>query len=97
MGIALRKNGTLTPSVATGNLRPKPKSQVDKPCGRDMAKKKGGIGFALRPLTPDLWPALQDLFGKSGASNGCWCMYWRLEGDEVDGDAFKTLIRVAVP
>lgn len=30
------------------------------------------------PLTPDLWPALEDLFGKSGASNGCWCMYWRL-------------------
>jgi GNAT superfamily N-acetyltransferase len=34
--------------------------------------------LAIRPLTPDLWPALEDLFGKSGASNGCWCMYWRL-------------------
>ena len=32
----------------------------------------------IRPLTPDLWPALEDLFGKGGASNGCWCMYWRL-------------------
>jgi GNAT superfamily N-acetyltransferase len=32
----------------------------------------------IRPLTPDLWPALEDLFGKSGASNGCWCMYWRI-------------------
>ena len=29
-------------------------------------------------LTPDLWPALEDLFGKSGAWNGCWCMYWRI-------------------
>ena len=36
--------------------------------------------LAIRPLTPDLWPALEDLFGKSGASNGCWCMYWRLGG-----------------
>jgi GNAT superfamily N-acetyltransferase len=34
--------------------------------------------FAIRLLTPDLWPALEDLFGKSGASNGCWCMYWRI-------------------
>jgi predicted GNAT family acetyltransferase len=34
--------------------------------------------LTVRPLTPDLWPALEDLFGKSGASNGCWCMYWRL-------------------
>lgn len=34
--------------------------------------------FTIRPLTPDLWPALEDLFGKGGASNGCWCMYWRI-------------------
>ncbi len=32
----------------------------------------------IRPLTPDLWPAFEDLFGKHGASNGCWCMYWRI-------------------
>jgi GNAT superfamily N-acetyltransferase len=36
--------------------------------------------FAIRPLTPDLWPALEDLFGKTGACNGCWCMYWRIGG-----------------
>jgi GNAT superfamily N-acetyltransferase len=34
--------------------------------------------FVIRPLTPELWPALEDLFGPAGASNGCWCMYWRL-------------------
>ena len=32
----------------------------------------------VRPLTPDLWPALVDLFGPAGACNGCWCMYWRI-------------------
>lgn len=32
----------------------------------------------VRPLTPDLWPALEDLFGEKGACNGCWCMYWRI-------------------
>ncbi|HEX5188027.1 MAG TPA: GNAT family N-acetyltransferase [Streptosporangiaceae bacterium] len=34
--------------------------------------------FAIRPLTAERWPALEDLFGPAGASNGCWCMYWRL-------------------
>jgi GNAT superfamily N-acetyltransferase len=32
----------------------------------------------VRPLTPDLWPALEDLFGEIGAVGGCWCMYWRI-------------------
>jgi GNAT superfamily N-acetyltransferase len=32
----------------------------------------------VRPLTPDLWPALEDLFGPLGACSGCWCMYWRI-------------------
>jgi len=32
----------------------------------------------VRPLTPDLWPSLVDLFGEKGACNGCWCMYWRI-------------------
>jgi GNAT superfamily N-acetyltransferase len=34
--------------------------------------------LTVRPLVPKLWPALEDLFGKNGACNGCWCMYWRL-------------------
>ena len=34
--------------------------------------------LTIRPLTPDLWPALEDLFGELGAGNGCWCMYWRI-------------------
>jgi GNAT superfamily N-acetyltransferase len=34
--------------------------------------------LAIRPLTPELWPALEDLFGENGASNGCWCMYGRI-------------------
>lgn len=35
-------------------------------------------GLTICPLTGELWPALEDLFSKAGASNGCWCMYWRL-------------------
>ena len=36
--------------------------------------------LTVRPLTPDLWPALEDLFGQLGVCNGCWCMYWRIGG-----------------
>jgi hypothetical protein len=36
------------------------------------------MDIAIRPLTPDLWPDLEDLFGAKGACNGCWCMYWRI-------------------
>jgi len=34
--------------------------------------------LTIRPLTPDLWPALEDLFGKNSACNGCWCMWGRI-------------------
>jgi GNAT superfamily N-acetyltransferase len=33
---------------------------------------------AVRPVDDQLWPALETLFGRGGASNGCWCMYWLL-------------------
>ena len=34
--------------------------------------------ITIHPLTPDRWPELEMLFGKNGACNGCWCMYWRI-------------------
>jgi GNAT superfamily N-acetyltransferase len=36
------------------------------------------MDFAVSPLTAGRWPALEELFGRVGASNGCWCMYWRI-------------------
>jgi len=45
-----------------------------------MTRMNGAIKLTIVPLTPNLWPALEDLFGKWGASNGCWCMYWRIGG-----------------
>lgn len=36
------------------------------------------LSLRIAPLTPDLWPALEDLFGEKGACTACWCMYWRL-------------------
>jgi GNAT superfamily N-acetyltransferase len=39
---------------------------------------RAAMKLKIRPLTLNLWPALEDLFGENGACNGCWCMYWRI-------------------
>jgi hypothetical protein len=36
------------------------------------------MSLSVRPLTLQWWAALENLFGRAGASNGCWCMYWRI-------------------
>ena len=32
----------------------------------------------IEPLTPELWPAFERLFGEHGACAGCWCTHWRV-------------------
>jgi GNAT superfamily N-acetyltransferase len=34
--------------------------------------------LSIRPLTLDLWTALEDLFDKNWPCKSCWCMYWRI-------------------
>ena len=43
--------------------------------------------FDARPLTPDTWPDLEELFGRPGGSivRGCWCMYYRRSGSPPPG------------
>ena len=36
------------------------------------------MAIEVHPATADLWAAIEELFGPKGASNGCWCMYWRI-------------------
>ena len=52
----------------------------------------------IRPLTPDLWPDLEDLFGEKGACNGCWCMYCRIGSAyrKQPGDKNKAAFRAIV-
>lgn len=40
--------------------------------------------LAFHPLTPDRWPDLKRLFGRSGACAGCWCMWWRQSHSEFE-------------
>jgi GNAT superfamily N-acetyltransferase len=52
----------------------------------------------ILPLTPDLWPDLEDLFGEKGACNGCWCMYCRIGSAyrKQAGDKNKAAFRAVV-
>jgi GNAT superfamily N-acetyltransferase len=36
------------------------------------------MNLAIRPLTPDLWSSLEDLFADGSACSRCWCMYCRI-------------------
>ena len=55
--------------------------------------------ITVHPLTPDRWLDLEAVFGPSGASSGCWCMWWRIgrEYRERTGDqkksSFKRIVR----
>ena len=55
------------------------------------------------PLTPNLWPALEDLFGSKGACNGCWCMYWRIgsayrkRASALNKQAFEQVVEKGPP
>ena len=67
-----------------------------------MPKTNAGTKLTVQALTADLWPALEDLFGKWGASNGCWCMYWRLGGAyrgrrEENKRALRNIVRGGFP
>jgi len=37
------------------------------------------MNVETRELVPELWPAVEELFGSNGACGGCWCMWWRVE------------------
>ena len=39
------------------------------------------MSFTIRALTPDLWPALEELFSGQWPVGRCWCMYWRIGND----------------
>lgn len=48
------------------------------------------------PATAERWADLEQLFGKTGASAGCWCMWWRLPRAEFKarrGDGNRETLR----
>jgi hypothetical protein len=54
--------------------------------------------LVVRELTPELWPAVEDLFATTGPVGRCWCMYWRIGSTYRDRspDANKEAFRGVV-
>jgi len=58
----------------------------------------------VHPATPERWPDLEKLFGKHGASSGCWCMWWRLpraqfqqQAGQKNKEALKAIVDSGEP
>ena len=64
---------------------------------------KDQINLTIQLLTPERWPALEELFGRGGASNGCWCMYWRIGSEyhrrprQENRNAFHDIVKRGPP
>ena len=53
----------------------------------------------FQPLTPAHWDDFERLFGRHGATGGCWCMWWRCKrsefernGNEGNRQAMKAIV-----
>jgi GNAT superfamily N-acetyltransferase len=42
--------------------------------------------LTFHPLTPDRWSDFEAFFGRHGASDGCWCMWWRIKRKEFEAN-----------
>ena len=66
-------------------------------------RRESSVRLTIRPLTPDLWPALENLFGQNGACNGCWCMYWRIgaayrkASRDMNKEMFREIVKRGPP
>ena len=55
--------------------------------------------FGFRPLISEDWVNLEKLFGKRGASGGCWCMFWKqtqAEFDRMHGEQNRLALKSVV-
>lgn len=59
--------------------------------------------LTIRPLVPELLPALEDLFADGAICQRCWCMYWRIGAayrKKRDGEnraAFRKVVQAGPP
>jgi GNAT superfamily N-acetyltransferase len=45
----------------------------------ELAKAPGDdTGLVFHPATEERWPDVEQVLGRRGGHNGCWCMRWRL-------------------
>jgi GNAT superfamily N-acetyltransferase len=50
---------------------------------------RGAAPIEVMKATADAWSDVEQLFGRAGASNGCWCQYWLLGADYTRRDRMQ--------
>ena len=59
--------------------------------------------LTVRPLTPERWPVLEDLFRDSAVCSRCWCMYGRIgaayrrKPGSANRAAFRAIVKRGPP
>lgn len=70
---------------------------------RPAKKNNDNDPIKVRALTPELWPAMEDLFTNKGPCSRCWCMYWRIGAAyrkrpaEENKAAFRQIVEAGPP
>ena len=65
----------------------------------------GEARITVRPLVPERWDDVADLFGTRGVTGNCYCMFWRASRSEFDAawrerrnaDSLKRLVDAGRP
>jgi predicted GNAT family acetyltransferase len=70
--------GEVAASATAAKSRGSGSEASDQALGPDTRKDGAEGKREIRPVTADLWPAFDELFGKQGACYGCWCTHFRL-------------------
>jgi GNAT superfamily N-acetyltransferase len=55
--------------------------------------------WCFLPASPERWADLEKLFGRGGASGGCWCMYWRMPHGEfraIKGEGHRQALKALI-
>lgn len=61
------------------------------------------MNLDIRPLTPDLWPAFENLLSEAGVTRRCWCMYglvgaaYRKRSPDENKAAFREVVGKGPP
>jgi GNAT superfamily N-acetyltransferase len=59
--------------------------------------------LVVEPLTPELWPAFENLMDEGGPAGRCWCMYFRIGPEyrrrppQRNRDAFHEIVMQSPP
>jgi GNAT superfamily N-acetyltransferase len=64
-----------------------------------MMSEEGEEIYEFHLLTPERWDDFEKLFGRKGASSGCWCMWWlvpRSEFRQMNNEGHRQAMKTRV-